>query len=417
MAYSPDAEAFFQRVRAVCPSFVPVDDERAVDWQDDHGPLGYIRVAALALHLTDLAGQGHWDRIIAVLDEAQSAVTEGDGYTRDVIIVGLLETFQNFCLQSPDAAIAAFGQALNVDSNDQDALTGYHQAPERPGGPATSETHGLREGARKRVAGRPAVRVSTRRVFLVLAPYLALITVAETAVTFINPMLVFPLHGGMIAVLAAHLAVLGQRAGRDPADRYLAALLLTLMLPPLIRVISLTLPPQLPDPYQYLFAGIAMMVGAFMVARYIGFRPRWIGLEWRGTSWQLLAIIGSVMIGLVEYLILRPEPLGAFPWTVAGWLPAVSVAFATGFPEELIFRGMMQTAARPVIGTGWNVLYVSLVFTVLHTGYQSGLDLVFVFGASLFYGWIFEQSRSIIGVSIGHGLANAILFFVAPNLF
>jgi hypothetical protein len=53
---------------------------------------------------------------------------------------------------------------------------------------------------------------------------------------------------------------------------------------------------------------------------------------------------------------------------------------------------------------------------VLHIGYESATDLAFVFAVGLIYGWIFERSRSIVGVSIGHGLANVVLFFIAPNL-
>lgn len=316
----------------------------------------------------------------------------------------------------PADALLAFDRAIQLDSHDEAALTGFREALDSSGSPALPVTPARERGRQRSRNGSP-VRMSARQAVLVLVPYLVMVTVAEAAVTFINPMLVFPLHGGMIAILATHIANLERRAGRDPASRYLAAVLMTMMLSPLIRVISLTLPlAQLPDPHQYLFAGIPMTVGALIVARYVGFRRQSIGLVWRGASWQLLAVLGSVIIGLAEYLILQPEPLGDFPWTAAGWLPALSVAFATGFPEELIFRGMMQTALRPLISTGWNVLYVSIVFAVLHLGYQSGIDLVFVFGASLFYGWIFERSRSIIGVSIGHGLANAILFFVAPNL-
>ena len=39
-----------------------------------------------------------------------------------------------------------------------------------------------------------------------------------------------------------------------------------------------------------------------------------------------------------------------------------------------------------------------------------------MFGVGLLYGWVFERSRSIIGISIGHGQANVVLFFIAPNL-
>jgi uncharacterized protein len=125
-------------------------------------------------------------------------------------------------------------------------------------------------------------------------------------------------------------------------------------------------------------------------------------------------VVASVGLGLVEYLILRPEPLGGLPWET-GLLPALSLAFFTGFPEELIFRGIMQTAARPLLGR-WNWPYVAAVFAALHIGYQSLIDVAFVFAVGLLYGWVFERTRSIIGVSIGHGVANGILFFVAPYL-
>ena len=61
--YTPEAERFFRRVREQVPSFAEVDDEGRDDWEDDEGPLGYIRVAALARHLTDLAGRGEWDKV------------------------------------------------------------------------------------------------------------------------------------------------------------------------------------------------------------------------------------------------------------------------------------------------------------------------------------------------------------------
>ena len=271
-------------------------------------------------------------------------------------------------------------------------------------------------------AGRPAlqpqVRLRTGEAFLVLVPYLVALALAEVAVTFLNPVLVFPLHGGILAIATVHIVLLDQRVRTDPKALYLSALLLTLMLSPLIRVISLTLPlAQIEASYRFLFAGVPMVIGALLVARYVGLRPSWIGLTWRGEAWQLIAVELSVVFGFVEYLILRPEPLGSLPWTAAGFLPALTVAVATGFPEELIFRGMMQTVARPLIGSRWTIIYVSLVFAVLHIGYQSFIDFGFVLAVGLFYGWIFERSRSIVGVSIGHGLANAILFFVAPNLF
>jgi membrane protease YdiL (CAAX protease family) len=238
---------------------------------------------------------------------------------------------------------------------------------------------------------------------------------AELAVTFGNPVLVFPLHGGLAVGIVTYLAWIEQHRDKAEPTPAIVALLLVLLISPLIRLISLTLPlSQIEAPYRYLFAGIPMTLAAVLVARATGLRRTEIGLVWRRWRWQVAVIVGSVGLGLLEFVILRPTPLGGLPWA-GSLVPALAVAVFTGFPEELIFRGLMQTAARPLIGS-WNWLYVSAVFAALHIGYQSFVDLAFVFGVGVLYGLVFEKTRSIIGTSIGHGIANAVLFFVAPYL-
>jgi CAAX protease family protein len=268
------------------------------------------------------------------------------------------------------------------------------------------------------VEGLTQLRFEARRpgVVLVLLGYLALLALGELAVTFANPLLVFPFHGGLILLAGTHLAILERRPADERPSPALVALLLAFIIAPLIRIISLTLPlAQIEAPYRYLFAGVPMMIGAVLVARATGLRWRDIGIVWRAPSWQIMVVIASLGLGFVEFGILRPAALGGLPWTAAGFLPALSVGVFTGFPEELIFRGIMQTAARPVLGR-WNWVYVSAIFAVLHIGYRSFIDFAFVLGVGLLYGWVFERTRSIVGVSVGHGLANVVLFFVAPHL-
>ena len=243
---------------------------------------------------------------------------------------------------------------------------------------------------------------------LTMLVYLALLTIGELAVTLISPLLVFPLHGGIAALAAAQLAYYDHRSDEDTAHSARA-------LPPRVyrgsadSVISLTLPLASIEPaYRYLFAGIPMTLGALLVATASGFSLRDIGLTWRRPSLQVVVIVVSIGLGFAEYAILRPAALGPLPWIIGGILPALAVGIATGFPEELIFRGILQRATRPILGV-WNWIYVSAIFAVLHVGYQSGLDLAFVFGVGLIYGLVVERSRSIIGTSIGHGVANVVL--------
>jgi CAAX protease family protein len=249
----------------------------------------------------------------------------------------------------------------------------------------------------------------------VFAGYLVVLVAGELAVTFVNPLFVFPVHGGLVAIAGVAFTLAEDNRGLPSAHRA-TTVAIVLAVAPLIRIISLTLPLAALEPVsRYAAAGIPMALGGFLGVRAAGFGRREIGLVWRKTGWQLGVILASIGLGFVEFLILRPVSHGPFPWTALGALPAISVGFFTGFPEELIFRGLMQTATRQLLGR-WNWVYVSGIFAALHIGYRSYVDLLFVFAVGLLYGWVFERTRSIIGVSVGHGVANIVLFFVAPNV-
>jgi hypothetical protein len=99
-AYTADSEAFFVRVREALPSFVPIDDAGRDEWTDPDGTLGYVRIAALAWHLADVAAQGNVAEVKLVLGIAEATLTSSDAYTRELMVVGLLEDLQNAVLQS-----------------------------------------------------------------------------------------------------------------------------------------------------------------------------------------------------------------------------------------------------------------------------------------------------------------------------
>jgi LysM repeat protein len=57
------------------------------------------------------------------------------------------------------------------------------------------------------------------------------------------------------------------------------------------------------------------------------------------------------------------------------------------------------------------------LFAVLHLGYRSLLNLLFVFGVALLFGLIAQRRGTLLGVSISHGLTNVSLYLVFPFLF
>ncbi len=242
---------------------------------------------------------------------------------------------------------------------------------------------------------------------LIAAGYLAWLTLAESISSLGDARLGLLLHAGLLLALLYHAA----RNLDDP----LHGLLLTLAFAPLIRLMSFSLPlASFPQVAWYFIVSLPLFVAAYLVYRVLGFTRASTGLRVGSLPIQLLVGLTGLTFGYAEYRILAPAPLAASLTWQDLWLPALVLLVSTGFLEELIFRGLMQQAGERTLGSVGSNVYVSLVFAVLHLGYQSVLDLVFVFAVSLFFGWIFTRTRSLLGITLAHGLTNIMLFLVMP---
>ncbi len=238
--------------------------------------------------------------------------------------------------------------------------------------------------------------------------YLAGVTLAELLTTYADPRLGIAAHCLLLALLLYHCS----QAGR-PEER---AFLLSLAFAPLIRILSLSLPlASFPRAYWYLITGVPLFASAFVAARTLGYT--WPGLGLTPCGWPLQIIVGlsGLAFGTGEYLILRPETLArALAWQQL-WAPALILLVFTGLLEEIIFRGLLQRASIDALGR-CGVPYVAVLFAVLHIGYRSVSDLLFVLVVGLFFGVVVERTKSLLGVTLAHGLTNVVLFLISPFL-
>ena len=236
--------------------------------------------------------------------------------------------------------------------------------------------------------------------------YLAGIALAEFLISFAPPRLGLVAHAVVLLLMLIHAARVDGKKEQ--------AFLVSLAFAPLIRVVSLSLPlADLPLLYWYLITSIPLFAAALVAAPTLGYAWPDLGLNLR--RWRLQLVIGltGIVFGIVEYWILRPEPLVAtFEWRTLVW-PSLILLISTGLLEELIFRGLLQRASIDLLGLR-GIGYVALVFAVLHLGYQSLLDVLFVTAVGLFFGWVVHRTRSLLGVTLAHGLTNIVLFLVMP---
>jgi membrane protease YdiL (CAAX protease family) len=242
----------------------------------------------------------------------------------------------------------------------------------------------------------------------VLWLYLIAITFAELIIIFLEPWVGLTCYGVILVVFIIQPSFI--------EDTNISNLILGLILVPLIRIMSLVIPLiQLPEILWYPLIYIPLLSAAIIAMRTIEIKPRQIGITKSELPTQIaFGLFLGFMIGLLEYAILQTKPM-VVNFTIGEIIaPAAILLVTTGLVEELIFRGILQYLAISAMGSIMGIIYVSLIFAVLHAGFHSITDVAFVFLISLVFAIMVQTTRSIIGVIIAHGTANIVLFLVAP---
>ncbi len=240
--------------------------------------------------------------------------------------------------------------------------------------------------------------------------YLLAITAAEAVTVLVQPVWGIVCHAIVLVAVVVHSAL--------PSDYRYRHLVLSLALVPLVRIISLGMPlVNIPQIWWYPIIYAPLLAAAIVVVRILGHRAREVGLSVSSFPVQLAVGLSGLLFGVVEYLILAPEPMiTELTWREV-WLPALIFLFCTGFVEEFIFRGVLQRTATEAFGSWRGIIYVSLLFAVLHMGFLSLIDVVFVFVVALFFGWVVKKTGSLFGVTLAHGITNILLYLVVPFFF
>lgn len=241
--------------------------------------------------------------------------------------------------------------------------------------------------------------------------YLLAIVGAEAVTVFVQPLAGMVCHIGILIAAILHSAL----SSALPHNH--RQLVLSLALVPLVRIISLSMPlTGVPQKWWYLIIYTPLIVAAVMAIRVLGYKMRDIGLTFKFSPTQLAIAATGVGFGFVEYLILKPQAMAAQLSAQEIWLPALIFFLFIGFGEELIFRGVLQKTAVGAFG-GWGIVYIGFIFAIMHMGFPSWVDVIFVFAVALFFGWAVKKTGSLFGVTLSHGLTNTMLYLVLPFFF
>lgn len=156
----------------------------------------------------------------------------------------------------------------------------------------------------------------------------------------------------------------------------------------------------------------ALIPLALVVAWIVGVTP------WRSFAWTPSAGIGALgatlpLVGLLVLLARQRPPafrrleefVGSllrrlFAGAVAGAVPLL--ALLAGFGEELLFRGVLQTALVAPLGAGGAVAVAALVFGLVH--YVNALYFVVATLMGVYLGVLYQWTGNLLVPCLVHGL-------------
>lgn len=243
-----------------------------------------------------------------------------------------------------------------------------------------------------------------------LSAILLTIIVAEVLTVYGHPLWGVMMHLSILVGFATGAIVAPTSATRD--------VLMVMLLAPLTRVVSLSVPiGEYNRLWWYVVTGVPMLCAAIVVMRSLGLRPANASLTLpRGWWWPLSFLVGAsgVVLGGIEYWILRPDPLVASGSTSQLIIAVFILVICTGIVEELIFRGIMQSVITSIIGGSIAIAFTSAVFGVLHLGHLSLPDVAVVTLIGAYFGVVTARSSSLLGATLGHAVTNISLYLVIP---
>ncbi|MGB0385510.1 MAG: lysostaphin resistance A-like protein [Ardenticatenaceae bacterium] len=238
---------------------------------------------------------------------------------------------------------------------------------------------------------------------------LALITAGELLITFTNPVPAMGLYVVTLFVLLYNVLNTDEAVKRR--------LHIVLLLIPLTRILSLGLPlTELSQINSYAAVSIPLFVAMMLIIRQDSWSRQELGLTLKHLPLQIVTALAGLSLGWLQYQILQPEPLAPELSLQAVWLPALILFVSTGTLQELMFRGLLQNAAMPVLGHWSSLFFVSALFAILNISYLSLAGGLLMFGIGLIFGLVVAHSRSIIGVTLAHSIMNITLFLIWPYL-
>jgi len=233
------------------------------------------------------------------------------------------------------------------------------------------------------------------------------IVFVEILATRFGPLVSLILHSVLLLILVIHAASVSQSWQQS---------LMSLILYPLMRVISLGLPvSDLPILLQYAMLSIPLWVAIVLTARANGLTREALGLNMnkKQIQWQLVFCLIGWPLGLLGALIMNPKPAIASPALSDAALGVIVITLFSSSVEEILFRGILQATMYRYLGK-YGIFCVSILFATAYFGSLSAVYVLIMGLLGLIFAWFVYRTGTLWGVLIAHSLLKCGMLLIWP---
>ena len=196
------------------------------------------------------------------------------------------------------------------------------------------------------------------------------------------------------------------------------SLYLTLTLIPLIRIISVAIPMTgVPEALGYAAVSVPLFITGIMVAKMVGLTPNVMGFNLNQLRKQLLIALLGFPLGFIEFFIAKPNVKISTGTTGEIFIWVLNLIVCAGLLEEFLFRGILLNTILKFQNDKKAIYFISLLYAAMTISGKSFLNVIYAFLISLLFCRLFGWLKSILGLSLAHGLINITLYIICPHIF
>jgi len=132
-------------------------------------------------------------------------------------------------------------------------------------------------------------------------------------------------------------------------------------------------------------------------------------------QYLVISVPISFLLGLGEYLIIRPGYLIPDLTFVNLLKLTIIMVFFVGLVEELIFRTILQTRLESTLSVKEALIITSVLFGIMHSGHGTFYEILYTSFVGFIMGFAFYKTRSLPFIAMLHGFVNVFLFGILPH--